>query len=47
MEKQIDSNDSVETSIEFEISNYDSVIIEILEFQTEELVSRKWNLDNV
>lgn len=32
LEKQIDNNDSTETSIEFEISNYDSVIIEILEW---------------
>lgn len=32
LEKQIDNNDSAETSIEFEISNYDSVIIEILEW---------------
>ena len=32
LEKQIDNNDSIETSIEFEISNYDSVVIEILEW---------------
>lgn len=32
LEKQIDNNDSIETSIEFEISNYDSVVIEVLEW---------------
>lgn len=32
LEKQIDNNYSIETSIEFEISNYDSVVIEVLEW---------------
>nr|DAP64906.1 MAG TPA: hypothetical protein [Caudoviricetes sp.] len=32
LEKQIDNNDSIETPIEFEISNYDSVVIEVLEW---------------